>query len=226
MGLVAKEPAGGGDFKPVPTGVHQAVCVAIWDLGTQHNPIYNRSAHKIMIMWEFPEHRIDIEKEGQPVKNMPMVLSKEYTLSLHRKADLRKDLESWRERAFTEKELQGFHLKVLLGVNCMIQVMHNTKGEGENKRTYANVNTIMKLPKTSTALDPEHPVILFEIDSGEPIPEATPDWIADKIRRSEEYQMQHPQGSNPGAYPGAQYNGGTPPYDPEDPGYDEDDIPF
>ncbi len=222
MGLVAKDKKGGEDFTPVPAGVSQAICIGIWDLGTQHNEMYNKDVHRCMIMWEFPEHRISIEKEGEPKREMPMVLSKEYTVSLHSKSSLRKDLEGWREKQFTEVELDGFELKVLLGVNCMIQVIHNTKGEGEDKKTYANVNSIMKLQKGITSLEPEHEPVLFDLDNGEPIPDSTHDWIANKIRKSPEFQEANPESSR--GYPGSQ------PSYPEDgdPGYtpDDDDIPF
>ena len=36
-----------------------------------------------------------------------------YTLCLHERAALRKDLESWRGRKFTEQELDGFDLEKL-----------------------------------------------------------------------------------------------------------------
>lgn len=221
MGMTAKEPKGGDNFEPIPKGVHQAICIGLFDLGTQHNPMFNKSAHKVMVMWEFPDHRINIAKEGEPEEEMPMVLSKEYTLSLHKKANLRSDLEGWREREFTPEELDGFELKVLLGVNCMIQVFHKTKGEGEDARTYANVKSIMKLQKGTAKREPEHEPILFDLDEQQPIPDGIPDWIADKIRASEEYRAYGQQSSR--GYPGAQpdYPGDDPGYNPED-----DDIPF
>lgn len=222
MGMTAKEPKGGENFEPIPKGVYQAICIGLFDLGTQNNPMFQKSAHKVMIMWEFPDHRIDVEKEGEPTRNMPMVLSKEYTLSLHRKAHLRSDLEGWREKEFTPEELDGFKLKVLLGVNCNIQVFHKVKNEGTNdERTYANVKAIMKLPKGMKKREPEHEPILFDLDEEKPIPDGIPDWIADKIRMSEEYRAYGVQ-SNRG-YPGAQ----EPDYPQDDPGYNpDDDIPF
>lgn len=226
MGMTAREPeGGGGDFEPIPKGVFQAICIGLWDLGTQNNPLFNKAAHKVMVMWEFPEHRITIEKDGEPAKEMPMVISKEYTLSLHKKANLRADLEGWREKEFTPEELAGFELKVLLGVNCMIQIFHKTKNEGsKDERTYANVKGIMKLMKGMQPAAPEHEPTMFDIDEGKPIPDFTPDWIADKIRASEEFQALNPQSSR--GYPGSEENGSQPDYPDQNFPGDDDDIPF
>src|SRR5208337_1405024 len=69
---------------------------------------------------------------------------KRYTLSLHEKAALRKDLESWRGRTFTEEELKGFDVENVLDVPCLLNVIHN----GTSGTVYANVSGIMKLPKS------------------------------------------------------------------------------
>ena len=63
-----------------------------------------------------------------------------YTLSLHERAALRKDLESWRGRKFTEMELDGFDLEKLLGVNAQVAVTHDL---GDDGTIYANVSTVV-----------------------------------------------------------------------------------
>src|SRR5688572_23018431 len=73
----------------------------------------------------------------------PFLVRRRYTCSLHEKAALRGDLESWRGRAFTDQELQAFDLESLLGVNCLLNILH----ECRNGSTYANVSSIMRLPK-------------------------------------------------------------------------------
>ena len=95
MGFVAKD-SGGGDFKKVPPGVYIGRCYSLIDIGTQFTDgVYGpKSAHKIRIAWElFGE-----DEAGQPLtalvdgKEMPLTISKSYTVSLHEKASLRKDL--------------------------------------------------------------------------------------------------------------------------------------
>ena len=126
----------GAVYKPAPSGVHPAVCVDVVDLG-QVKVEYagkSREQYKIKIVWQIDELRDD---------GKPYTCSKRYTNSLHEKAALRKDLESWRGKAFTQDELAQFDLEALLSCGCLINVIHNTK-EGS---TYANVTGVMRLPK-------------------------------------------------------------------------------
>lgn len=79
--------------------------------------------------------------------NKPFIVQKRYTLSLHEKAGLRKDLESWRGKSFTGDELQGFDLEVLIGICCLLNVPRNVLQVNRDGDTYANVVSIMRLPK-------------------------------------------------------------------------------
>lgn len=211
MGLYAKDKGNGGDFDPVPQGLHRAICYGVYDLGTQFSEVYGKSSHKILIQWELPDCRIDIDKDGETL-NLPRAQSKMYTLSLHEKSNLRKDLESWRGRTFTKQELEGFNLEKLLGVHCQVQVMHRTKDD----KTYANVSLV--IPSTNgDKAEPENPIRFFSLeDHGTDIPEGTPEWIEKIIKDSDEWKAQTgdiPTGEN------------EPPWDDDAPPVD-DDIPF
>jgi hypothetical protein len=123
-------------FTPAPAGVHQGVCVDVIDKGILE-VVYQgqtKRQHKVSIAWLIEELRDD---------GKPYVVFKRYTLSLNEKATLRKDLESWRSRPFTDEETKGFDLERLLGVNCLLNVQHKVSGD----RTYANVVAIMPLAK-------------------------------------------------------------------------------
>jgi hypothetical protein len=100
-----------------------------------------KKQHKINIVWQLSEVRDD---------NKPYEVRKRYTLSLHEKAGLRKDLESWRGRPFTQAELEGFDVETVLSAPCMINVIHNVK----DGSTYANVTAVMKLPRGLIAPTP------------------------------------------------------------------------
>lgn len=136
MAIIAKKPE--SNFDPCPEGLHQAVCVDVVDLGLQKGPYGEK--FKVEIRWQ-----ADIlnERTGRRFE-----LRKWYTNSLHEKANLRKDLECWRGRKFTEQELEGFDLEKLLGVNCQLQVIHNITDDG---KTYDNVQAIVphntKIPR-------------------------------------------------------------------------------
>ena len=133
----------GAVYKPAPSGVHPAVCVDVVDLG-QVKVEYagkSREQYKIKIVWQIDELRDD---------GKPFLCSKRYTNSLHEKASLRKDLESWRGKPFSQDELAQFDLEALLSCGCLINVIHNIK-EGS---TYANVTGVMRLPKGMQAPSP------------------------------------------------------------------------
>ena len=84
---------GGGNFKTVPAGVFIGRCYELIDLGTQVNEtgLYaGKSNHRIKIGFElFGE-----EDDGTPLtidvdgKTMPLTITKDYTVSLHEKANL------------------------------------------------------------------------------------------------------------------------------------------
>lgn len=186
MALIAKDK--GGDYEPIPEDLHLAICYGIWDLGMQFYDYYHQIIHKVVINWELPEVRGDFEKNGKKV-NLPRAISKKYTLSLHKKAGLRKDLESWRGKKFTEEELsKGFDLKKLLGVPCQIQVLHNKVED----KIYANVSAIIKAPQGIKVI-PENPITFFSFEESIEIPPSTPEWISKLIKEAKEYGGEAPE---------------------------------
>lgn len=180
MSLIIK--GGDNEVVLVSEGVHLAVCVGIFELGTQHSPIFDRDLKKVLIMWEVPDETIKIEDEEKP-----LVISKIYTASLNQQANLRHDLESWRGRVFTDDEItKGVDLRVFLGKGCQIQVIHQPNKAGD--RTYANISGIMSLPKGVKPPEPKNKLIYFEIENEE-IPEGTPEWVKKMIMNSKEFQL-------------------------------------
>jgi hypothetical protein len=133
----------GTNYTPAPQGTHAAVCVDVVDLGIIETTYSGKTKkqYKIKIVWQIDETRGD---------GKPFIVSKRYTNSLHEKASMRKDLESWRGRPFEEAELEQFDLEVLLSVGAMVNVIHNVK----DGSTYANVAAVMKLPKGVAAPTP------------------------------------------------------------------------
>ena len=118
------------DFDPVPAGVHHAICYGVVDVGTQVNPASNFPPRpKVILLFELPYERIDIPDRG----NLPRGLSLEQTQSLADKSNLRKYLKSWRGRDFTDKELEGFDIKSIIGANCQVNVVHKP-GKGKDCR--------------------------------------------------------------------------------------------
>lgn len=144
MSLVV-ENSGGGTFTPVAAGVHLARLYRIIDIGTQKSEYEGKVnfLHKVKFVWEV--HGED--EDGTPLvtdKGEPMVITKDYTLSWGEKANLRKDLESWRGKPFTEEEQRRFDLKNVLDQWCMINVQHKARQKGG---VFANIVNISSVPK-------------------------------------------------------------------------------
>ena len=135
--IIAKEPE--SSFTPCPEGLHHAVCVDVIDLGVLQTTWGDK--HKVRIVWQVEEENTDTGRRFD--------VRKHYNLSLHEKASLRKDLESWRSRKFSPDELKGFDLERLLGVNCQVQVVQNITDES---KVYANVQAVVPPPRGTPTL--------------------------------------------------------------------------
>lgn len=165
----------GGNFTPAPADVHNAVCIGVYDLGTQQTNF--GSKRQLLILWE-----LDSQKDS----GHNYVVSRKYGMSLHQKAEFRKLLESWAGRKVTpEEEQNGFDASTLAGKPCAVQIIHNES----NGNTYANVGAVTKLMKGMTALKPENPIVSYSFDDhGKNIPDGTPEWVAKQIKLSAEWQ--------------------------------------
>ncbi len=199
MSLIAKENSG-ANIEPIAPGVYVAVCYGLIDLGTHLNPLFGNEAHKVLVQWEIPEVRGDFDRDGQKV-SLPRAISKRYTLSLSEKANLRRDLESWRGRKFTAQELAGFDLRNLLGAACQLQIVHETNKEG---RTFGTIAAIMALPKGMPKPAPENPQAFFsfeEAGANPVLPAGVPEWITKIITESNEWRKTHAAGQAPAKSP-------------------------
>jgi len=187
MSLVAKQDSS-GNYPPVDAGNHHAICYLVVDLGTHYSEAYDKWSHKVLLTWELPALRIEVERDGQK-KDLPRAISHTYTLSLHEKSILYQHLISWRGRAFTDEELEGFDLRNVAGKNCILNIVHKTPG----KKTYAKVAAVTPLLSgVMKALPPENPVITYDIDEqGWDIPEGLPKWVKSRIMESKEYRESH-----------------------------------
>lgn len=172
---------GAHDFEQPPVGSHVARCVKMIDIGTQKGEYQGQAniRRQIIIGWELPTELIT---EGE-FKGKPFSVSRFYTASLNEKSNLRKDLENWRGRSFTEQELQGFESKNILGKPCMLSLIHNDKGR-------ARVAGIMALPKGIAVPDQVNQIVYFSLDDfDKKVFDALSDGYQKLIKSSPEYQQ-------------------------------------
>lgn len=163
-GLILKD-TGGGTFTLAPDGQHVAVCVDVVDLGIVKTTWQGqeKQVHKCRIVFEIGETN---PENG----NKRFTVSQMFTASLSEKANLRKFLESWRGRAFTKEELAGFDTEQLIGAPAVVQVVHAEKGD----KTYANINSVMKLMKGLPKLSPSGSYIRVRDRTPEPTGNGAP----------------------------------------------------
>ncbi len=189
----------GSDFVLIPAGNHIARCYGMVQIGTikEESGIYaGKEQHKVRISWETPHECHDFGKGSQPFS-----VHKEFTLSMNEKATLRKYLESWRGKAFTESEAEAFDITKLIGKPCMINVIHKTSGKGN---AYADISSIATLPKGLEAPVQVNQTVELSFDNwNQNIFDGLPDFLKDKIKASKEYSAmtmpghtEMPQNSN------------------------------
>lgn len=171
---------GGGDFEQPEPGTYAAICYRIIDLGTQHGEYQGvpNDKEQTLIGFELDELMTTGEQAGKP-----FVVAKFYTTSLGKKANLRRDLESWRGRAFTDAELAGFNPKNILGKPCMVSLAMTEKGK-------TKVTTVSKLPKNMPAPKPVNPQVFFTLHDAtldHAVFESFSDGMKKIIMRSPEY---------------------------------------
>lgn len=179
MSMIASD-NGGSNIPKLEGGVYTAISSAIVDLGLQKNEKFDKTQRKFMMIWNILNETIEVNGE-----QLPRQLSKEYSFSLHEKSTLRKDLQAWRGKAFTEEELRGFNILNVLNVPCQLQVLL----EERNGRQYNNIASIMALPKGSQVEKLKN-TYYFDIETIDSWTNWTkiPQWIRDRIKKAENYK--------------------------------------
>lgn len=170
----------------IPQGMHVARCYSMVHIGTVEWEWKGekKQSDKVRLTFELPnEMRVFSEEKG----SQPMVIDREYTLSMYEKANLRQDLENWRGAKFTEQEADDFDITKLLGTPCMLNVIHN---KAKNENVYANIGNINPLMKGMSC--PDQINSTFEFNYTDKFDyawvEDQPDFIQDAIKSTPEYQ--------------------------------------
>ena len=187
--IIAKQTSSGSDFKLPPAGSFVARLYRIIDIGTQTTEWMGKRKMQRKIIAMFELHGEDNDGNAlQTAEGKPLIVSKRYTLSLDEKATLRKDLEAWRGKAFTQAELDGFNLEVLLGKYCMVSITHSTYDGKE----YANIAGISQVPSAMKKLGEPvgiNELMIFTLD---PFDQAKFDKLSEGmqgvIKKSAEYR--------------------------------------
>jgi hypothetical protein len=128
---------------------HVAVCIGVWRLGKRKRVFKGEEKiqHQVMLMWE-----VDEEMETGEYKGKNKTVNLTTTYSFNSLSRLSKIIEAWRGKLTPEELKGGFDLNILVGLPCMLNVLHTES----NGKTYANVDTVTKLPAGMKAFDPDN----------------------------------------------------------------------
>ena len=176
MVMKFKATGGGEDFKRCPAGSHLAVCNMVADVGLQPGSrMYPNPKHKIYVRFEVPAERVEYEKDGKKIEG-PITIGTYYTASMSEKATLRKHLEGWRGKKFTDAEAEDFDVSAILGKACMLSVVE-TESDG---KTYSNIANIGAVPKGLPPMQAENPLLYYAADDEKQF-DKLPEWLQKKI---------------------------------------------
>lgn len=178
MSLILRDNSNGMEL--IPEGTYAGVCNMIVDNGTSFDEKWAKNTRRVTLFFEVAyEDERGNDKRGERCKS--------YNFSFNEKSSLRKDLEQWRGRRFTAQDLEGFDLRNILGVPCMIQVVHSEDSQG---RTQAVIGGILSMPKGMPAIKPSKQTWVFDVeDSDLQDMDTLPEWLQDRIKRSVEYKQ-------------------------------------
>ena len=184
---------GGAPRELIPQGNYIARCYKMIEIGTVDEIILGekKTMHKVRIGWELPtEMRVFDKEKGE----QPLVIDKEYTLSMHEKSALRKDLKSWRGKDFTEEQAKSFDITQLIGVPCVINIGHKA-GKKDPNKFYEEISAVTPLPKGVSCPDAINRTFVLSYDNfDKELFAMLPDFIKNKMVTSVEYKgMQNPQ---------------------------------
>jgi hypothetical protein len=186
--IVSRAPS---EYEPLPIGVIPAVCVTYFDCGIQIG-FQGKHQHKVVILWELDARKTDGSR---------FLATKSYTASLSEKANLTADLQSWRGRAFTDAELEGFNLDNIVGKPCQLNLVQGTKGNGDN---FVGIQTVMLAPRGWKA---------FAV-------ETAPDYVPEFVKKMIDSQLETPAPDGMDEYKAASGSSSG------RPDQFDDDIPF
>jgi hypothetical protein len=165
MSLTISGEGSGGDFPKLEPGIYHGTCFSIVDLGTTDQEYKGVVSKKTRVHLGFeiteavdPSTNIVMMEDGRPFG-----VFKTYTASLFEAATLRKDLESWRGKSFTEEELAGFDISNLIGCTAKIEVGLTKKsdfGDGGNPKILA-----LREPKEGVQkVETHNDTLIFDLD--------------------------------------------------------------
>jgi hypothetical protein len=173
------------NYEPAPAGNHIARVYRVIHIGTAPEPYMGvmQDMNKILIGFEL----CDVKKEFTKEKGMePMTISREFTLSMGKKSNLRKFIEGMYGVALQDEEAYSFDMTNMLGEACLLNVVHKTSSKGT---VYALIQSAAPIPKGMAVQDMHNPAQNLDYEKfDEKLFESLPNFLKEKIAKTEEFK--------------------------------------
>ena len=187
MAIIAKSTGEATQRELIPAGTYVARCYSVVHLGhvTQKYMGEEKVVDLVRFTWELPtELRCFNQDKGE----QPCAISKEMTLSLNEKSNLRGMVNAWRGKALTEKEAESFDLAKLIGQPCMINLIHQASKTNPEK-VYERIAAVMPMMKGMTCPPQVNPSMEFSVLEFDRTKfESLPSFLQEMITGSTEYK--------------------------------------
>ncbi len=144
---------GGAEFLPHEAGSFIAICHDVVDMGERLKSYAGKNPYLAPTVTLAFRTNSDGPTYDPPLPNDVFA---EYAISTGSKANLRKIVEQWRGKPYTDEELEasgGIPLHKLHGKPCVINVGHKTSGGGNTYTVVLSISPLTKGMPTPTLPD-------------------------------------------------------------------------
>lgn len=179
-----------------PKGTHLARVYRFMNLGTRlqeyQGVLKDYPDTLVTFTLELPNEINEFEYEnketGEKEKvSKPFVISREFTLSMGKKSNLRPFVEGIIGTSLSDAEAGNFDIEELIGMTCQATIVHEQSKDGS--RTYAKLKSVAPLMKGIAVPDAiNEPQIQDVKTMTEEEINALPQFIQDKIKVSDEWK--------------------------------------
>ena len=189
--IKADKPENTMEYEKAKQGTHIARMYKIIDLGTQESEWQGDIKHlrKIRLFWELPNEPKEYEdKDGKKIKSV-MSISREFTLSMGSKSNLRPIVEGMIGTSLEDSDAYGFDIEELLGKACLLKIVYRKSADGSKEFAIAEgTSELMKDQKCPEGVN-EQVIIKADLITAEQL-EKLPTYLAERIAKSPEYKKE------------------------------------
>lgn len=171
---------------PIAAGTHAAIMYKILKIGTVPEEYQGvaKNLQKVYLTFELPNETYVFKEEDGP---MPRVISKEFTLSMGEKANLRKFVEGIIGVNLTDDEAYSFDIETLIGKPFLLSVVHKKSTKGD---IYANITNSAPLMKGMAVPPQTNETDIMGYDNWDQEKfDKLPDFLKEKMMTSMEYKL-------------------------------------